>query len=139
MNRHLSRMIAMQTLYEWEFRDNNKLEEIEARNIKEYEDDADANFVNYLVSGVSEKKDKLDKEIEDSAPEWPLEQVSLIDRTILRIACFELKNAENIPAKVVINEAIELAKQFGGDNSSKFINGVLGSVYDNIEKINNKK
>lgn len=131
MNRHLSRMIAMQTLYEWDFRDDSNLEEVKKRNIHEYENDVDANFVNFLVDSVEKTLESLDKEIMLSAPEWPLEQISLIDKTILRIAVFELLHSENVPPKVAINEAVELAKQFGGENSGKFINGVLGTVYDN--------
>lgn len=133
MNRHLSRMIAMQTLYEWDFRGDMDVEPIKQRNIEEYKDDADANFVNYLVDGVSEKLDELDQKICKSAPEWPLEQISLIDKTILRIAIFELLYSKNIPPKVAINEAVELSKQFGGENSSKFINGVLGTVFDDSD------
>jgi N utilization substance protein B len=123
-------MIAMQTLYEWDFRGDDNLEAIKQRNINEYKEDADANFVNFLVNGVSEKLDSLDKKITESAPEWPLEQISLIDKTILRIAIYELLESKTVPPKVVMNEAIELSKQFGGENSSKFINGVLGTVYD---------
>ncbi len=124
-------MIAMQTLYEWDFRNQTNLDSIKQRNIDEYKEDADANFVNFLVNSVSEKLSKLDQKILESAPEWPLEQISLIDKTILRIAIFELLYSENVPPKVAINEAVELSKQFGGENSSKFINGVLGTVYDN--------
>lgn len=139
MNRHLSRMVAMQTLYEWDFRQSNNLNEIKERNITEYENDLDPEFVNYLVDGVVEKLTLLDQEIVNSAPEWPLEQISLIDKTILRISIFELLHSTNVPSKVAINEAVELAKQFGGENSSKFINGVLGTVYDNNDlKTKNK-
>jgi len=139
MNRHLSRMVAMQTLYEWDFRQSNNIDEIKKRNITEYENDLDPEFVNYLVDGVMEKLTLLDQEIVKSAPEWPLEQISLIDKTILRISIFELLHSTNVPSKVAINEAVELAKQFGGENSSKFINGVLGTVYDNNDlKTKNK-
>ena len=131
MNRHLSRMIAMQTLYEWDFRDGSDLDSVKQRNIEEYEKDVDSNFVDYIVEGVSGKMKELDEKIAASAQEWPLEQISLIDKTILRIAIFELLNSTNVPPKVAINEAVELSKQFGGENSSKFINGVLGTVYDN--------
>lgn len=130
MNRHLSRMIAMQTLYEWDFRDGSDLNSIKKRNVEEYEKDVDENFVVFLVDGVSSKLVELDQKIASSAPEWPLEQISLIDKTILRIAIFELFHSKNVPPKVVINEAVELSKQFGGENSSKFINGVLGTVFD---------
>lgn len=130
MNRHLSRMIAMQTLYEWEFRDGSDLIEITERNINEYKDDADDEFVNYLINGVVNNQKTIDDEIKKSAPEWPLEQISLIDKDILRIAIFELIHCDSVPPKVAINEAVELAKQFGNENSSKFINGVLGTIYD---------
>jgi len=131
-------MVAMQTLYEWDFRDNSDLEEIKKRNIKEYQNDVDDSFIKFVVDGVVDKKDIIDKDITKSAPEWPLEQISLIDKSILRVAIFELLYSENIPPKVAINEAVELSKQFGGENSSKFINGVLGSVYDN-HNIKNKE
>lgn len=130
MNRHLSRMVAMQTLYEWDFRDGCDLNSIKQRNITEYEKDVDSNFVDFLVDGVSGKLGELDEKIVVAAPEWPLEQISLIDKTILRIAIYELLYSTNVPPKVAINEAVELSKQFGGENSSKFINGVLGTVFD---------
>lgn len=131
MNRHLSRMVAMQTLYEWDFRPDSDLQKIKDRNINEYKDEVDEPFIDYLVNGIAEKKEDLDQEIVKSAPEWPLEQVSLIDKAILRVAIYELLHSENVPPKVAINEAVELAKQFGSENSSKFINGVLGTVFDN--------
>ena len=134
MNRHLSRMIALQTLYEWEFRAESELSEIKGRNVAEYEDKCEKEFVETLVSGVSKSKDELDLIINEAAPEWPIDQVSLIDRTVLRIAVFELLNLKDIPPKVAINEAVELSKEFGGENSSKFVNGVLGTVYKKFEK-----
>lgn len=123
----------MQTLYEWDFREGSDLDEIFQRNLQEYEGDADNNFVNFLVYGVKENVLALDKAICDSAPEWPIDQISLIDKSILRLAIFELIYAKNVPPKVVINEAVELAKQFSGENSSKFVNGVLGTIYDKYE------
>lgn len=128
-------MIAMQTLYEHEFRPGSVLDEIEKRNIDEYKNDADESFVKFLVDGVMSKIEILDSEIIKSAPEWPIEQISLIDKSILRISIFELLFSVNVPPKVAINEAVELSKQFGGENSSKFINGVLGTVYENNEKV----
>ena len=141
MNRHLSRMVAMQTLYEWEFRDDADLEEIKGRNIEEYEGDVDAEYVTNVVDKIVEKKDSLDQHIIECAPEWPLEQISLIDKTILRIAVYELLETNDVPAKVAINEAVELAKQFGNDNSSKFINGVLGTVFEKhgLDKLDKKE
>jgi len=134
MNRHLSRMVAMQTIYEWDFRQNEDLASITDRNINEYKDDVDDEYVRYTIKGISEKKDVIDAEIVKAAPEWPIDQISLIDKSILRVSIFELLYSPNMPSKVAINEAVELAKQFGGDNSSKFINGVLGTVYEGHEK-----
>ncbi len=136
-NRHLSRSIAMQTLYEWDFwgRDDSKMEEILDRNVKEFgpglEDDQ---FARALVAGVLAEREKIDKIIEKTAPEWPLEQINLIDRNVLRIGIYELLfgNREEVPPKVAINEAIELGKSFGGNTSGKFVNGVLGTIYREI-------
>jgi len=139
MNRHLSRMVTMQAIYEWNFRENADLNEILERSIAEFADDIDKGFVKSEIQGVSEKKAEIDKEIEKCAPEWPLAQLSAIDKSILEIAIFELLHSNDIPPKVSINEAIELAKQFGSNNSGKFINGVLGTVYDNHKEIIEKK
>ena len=133
-HRHLSRSIAMQTLYEWDFnnRDNSKIDEILERNIQEFgpglEDDK---FVRDLIKGVLENLDKIDAIIVKTAPEWPLEQINLVDRNILRLGIYELLygNRQEVPPKVAINEAIELAKSFGGETSGKFVNGVLGTIY----------
>ena len=135
-NRHLGRIIALQTLYEYDFRESAgdesvDLDEILARNLERYEDTIDdKDFVNKLVHGAGEKARELDETIQPIAPEWPLDQISRIDRTILRLALFELLHLQDlVPPKVAINEAVELAKAFGGDNSSKFVNGVLGTAY----------
>ena len=135
-NRHLGRIIALQTLYEFEFRrdcgdTSAELSEILERNLERYEDTVDDKaFVEKLVSGVNDNRDELDAKLQPIAPEWPLEQIARIDRSILRLALFELLNMQElVPPKVAINEAVELAKAFGGDNSSKFINGVLGTAY----------
>jgi transcription antitermination protein NusB len=133
-NRHLLRSIAMQCLYEWDFRGkNNKLtEEIIIHNIGEFgpgiDDDS---FIHSLVKGVLKHRDKIDKLIEKCAPEWPLEQVTIVDRNVLRMGIFELVfgNYEEVPPKVAINEAIELAKTYGGESSGRFVNGVLGTIY----------
>lgn len=135
-NRHLGRIIALQTLYEFEFRQDASdqtvsLDEILGRNLERYEDIVeDKAFVRTLVEGVSGQIKQLDETLQPIAPDWPLEQVARIDRTILRLSLFELLNLhEEVPPKVVINEAVELAKAFGSDNSSKFVNGVLGTAY----------
>jgi len=135
-NRHLGRIVALQTLYEYEFRIQSEdksasVDEILKRNLERYEQEIeDTDFVESLVHGVIEHQDALDDKIRPLAPEWPLEQVARIDRNILRLGLYELLyRAEQVPPKVAINEAVELAKAFGSDNSSKFINGVLGTAY----------
>lgn len=133
-NRHLGRIITLQTLYEQDFRsefpaDNFKLSEILERNIGRYHDTVDdQEFIKKLTQGVTDRADELDKQLQPLAPEWPLAQIARMDRVILRIGAYELIYGKDAPPKVVINEAVELAKAFGGDNSSKFVNGVLGSL-----------
>lgn len=150
-NRHLCRSIAMQSLYEWDFEsslidvpgqktkkfDKEKLTEILANNIEEYAEGLeDCSFAEDLVFGVFENMKKIDAVISKLAPEWPIEQVTIINRNVLRIGIYELKfgRRDDVPPKVAINEAIELAKTFGGQSSGKFINGVLGSLYKEIEE-----
>lgn len=134
-NRHLGRIITLQTLYEYDFRvsctdPDADLNEILQRNIERYKDSVDdTTFVESLVKGCNAAKDELDQIIQPIAPEWPLAQISRIDLTILRMSLYELTHMKDVPPKVVINEAVELAKAFGSDNSSKFINGVLGTAY----------
>ena len=138
-NRHLGRIIALQTLYEYEFRQNAhdeqvSLDEVLARNIERYERTIDDKaFVKRLVEGVEGQKEELDSIIQPIAPEWPIEHIARVDRTILRMAVYELKELGDIvPPKVAINEAVELAKAFGADSSSKFVNGVLGTAYKKL-------
>lgn len=136
-NRHLARSIAMQSLYEWDFwgKDKNKLKEAVEKNMAEFGPGMDgADFIQRLVKGVSENYPKLDKIIEKAAPEWPLEQITITDRNILRLGLYELLlgDRREVPPKVAINEAIELAKSFSGESSGKFVNGVLGTVYREI-------
>jgi N utilization substance protein B len=136
-NRHLCRSIAMQSLYEWDFKGRrpDQLDGIVKRNLKEFAPGLeDSQFVWRLIKGVIEYSPKIDKIIEKSAPEWPLEQITIIDRNVLRIGLYELLfgDRQEVPPKVAINEAIELAKTFGGESSGKFINGVLGTVYREI-------
>jgi N utilization substance protein B len=133
-NRHLSRSIAMQSLYEWDFngRDAGKLDDIIKKNIQEFGPGLDdTTFVEGLVRNTIKNQDKIDPLIEKCAPEWPLEQVTIVDRNILRLGIYELLfgNYEEVPPKVAINEAIELAKSFGGESSGRFVNGVLGTIY----------
>lgn len=136
-NRHLGRIIALQTLYEQEFRllcndKNFDLDQVMSRNISRYHDMVDDKaFIVQLVRGVDKRLEELDKVLQPLAPEWPLDQIARMDRVVLRIGAYELLNSEAVPPKVVINEAVELAKAFGGENSSKFINGVLGTLLRN--------
>lgn len=134
MNRHLSRIIAMQSLYEWDFRPQELLMEITKRNIERVGENSDKVFINELVNGVFNNMKMIDESIVKVAPEWPLEQISVVDKTIIRLAIFELLYASDVPPKVAINEAVELGKNFGGENSSKFINGVLGTLYRSSDR-----
>jgi transcription antitermination protein NusB len=121
----------MQTLYEWEFRDGQDLQSVMERNIAEFKTDVDVVYVQKVVSGVIGHLQEINDLILEAAPEWPLDQVARVDKNVLRVAIFEMlfDHEEDVPPRVSINEAIELGKTFGGESSSKFINGVLGSVY----------
>ncbi|HUB93720.1 MAG TPA: transcription antitermination factor NusB [Verrucomicrobiae bacterium] len=136
-NRHLGRIVALQTLYEQDFRreagDNNfDLGQVLKRNIARYESTVDdVFFIEELVHGVAKHEQGLDDELRPLAPEWPIEQIARMDRIVLRIGLYELTYEKDVPPKVVINEAVELAKAFGGENSSKFVNGVLGTALKN--------
>ncbi|MDD5098309.1 MAG: transcription antitermination factor NusB [Candidatus Pacebacteria bacterium] len=143
-SRHLSRSVAMQSLYEWDFhgREAGELDKMTEKNIQEFGQGLESfDFIWTLVNGVKENIETIDKIIEKTAPEWPIAQINILDRNILRIGIFELlyENKDEVPPKVAINEAIELAKNFGGENSRKFINGVLGTVYREIEEKQEKK
>jgi N utilization substance protein B len=139
-NRHLGRIIVLQTLYEQDFRkasDDSSfdLDEVLNRNINRYHkmvDDQD--FIKRLVKGINSKEQELDATLGPIAPDWPIDQIARMDRIVLHIGIYELMHEHDTPPKVIINEAVELAKSFGGDNSSKFINGVLGTVLRGIEE-----
>ena len=140
-NRHLGRIIALQTLYEYDFRERlgdetAKIDEILTRNLKRYEDRVDdKEFVRQLVMGVNKAGRQLDAIIAPVAPDWPLNQIAIVDRDVLRMAVFELSEFNGkIPPKVAINEAIELAKSFGAENSSRFVNGVLGTIWRHMNE-----
>lgn len=130
-NRHLARTIVLQALFEWDFNSQHeKAEDVLQFTQKEFAPDFDdQGFALQLLKEVIAKRKELDKLIAKFAPEWPLDQITLVDRNVLRIGIYELKFDQDIPPKVAINEAIELAKAFGGDASGKFVNGVLGSIY----------
>jgi N utilization substance protein B len=133
-NRHLGRIIALQTLYEYDFRlgagdTGVDLQAILARNIARYEGTVeDKGFIERLVQGINSKGAALDAALQPIAPEWPIDQIARMDRAVLRMGLYELLHEPDVPPKVVINEAVELAKAFGSENSSKFINGVLGTA-----------
>lgn len=133
-NRHLARTISVQTLYQWDFNNQEKdikdiMQDVKESFAPEFDDD---NFISHLVIGVLDHKDEIDQLITKFAPEWPLDQITIVDRNILRLGTFELRYDESIPAKVAINESIELAKTFGGESSGKFVNGVLGAIYKDM-------
>lgn len=139
-NRHLARSIALQSLFEWDFNRGvettaQPMDEVLGRNAGEFAPGmTDLTFITDLAHGVQEKQTELDTIIEKAAPDWPIDKISTIDRNVLRIGLFELLfgDRKEVPAKVAINEAIELAKTFGGDNSGRFVNGVLGAVYKEL-------
>ncbi len=145
-NRHLGRIVILQALYEYEMRlisndESADFAQILAKNMERYQEViGDKQFVDELGLGVAKVLDKLDKLLQPVAPEWPIAQISPIDRNILRIGTFELLfMTDTVPPKVAINEAIELAKSFGSDSSRSFVNGVLGTVYKNLTEDNKQQ
>ncbi len=133
-NRHLQRSVVMQSLFEWDFQgkhDENALA-ILRKNLEEFAPGLeDTVFSRSLMEGVLKHRKTIDELIEKCAPEWPLEQVTVVDRNILRLGIAELMfgNYDEVPPKVAINEAIELGKSFGSDSTARFVNGVLGTIY----------
>lgn len=134
--RQVGRSIVLQSLYEWDFHGRKTdLSDFLERDLKEFAPEIDeADFVRALGNGVVSKINEVDEIIKKAAPEWPIEQIAMIDRNILRIGLYELlfANREEVPPRVAINEAIELAKAYGGLNSGRFVNGVLGTIYREI-------
>ncbi len=131
-NRHLARSLALQSLYEWDFHQAEPERAIEnmERNLAEFAPDLDEKpFALALVKGVMDQRAAIDATITKFAPDWPLERITTADRNVLRIGTYELIFDQQIPSKVAINEAIELAKTFGGESSGKFVNGVLGAIF----------
>lgn len=133
-SRHLSRSVAMQSLYEWDFLGMEKgaLEGITEKNIEDFGKGLESNdFIWSLIRGVEGKIEEIDQIIAKTAPEWPINQINILDRNILRIGIYELlyEKVDEVPPKVAINESIELAKNFSGESSRKFVNGVLGTIY----------
>ncbi|MBQ3474422.1 transcription antitermination factor NusB [Candidatus Saccharibacteria bacterium] len=145
-NRHLGRVIVLQSLYEYELRTLAKDPEVDldiivAKNIEPYEKAlGDTEFVYNLARNVAENFEILDTALAPMAPEWPIESIAAIDRNVLRMGLYELSECgDSIPPKVAINEAVELAKAFGSENSSKFVNGVLGTAYKKLGIVEEKK
>ncbi len=142
ISRHLARIIAVQSLYEWDFREQqNNIAEIIEHNLAQFVDNPEKDksgieFAVDLIKNTIAKMDVIDPIIQKCAPEWPLEQITTVDRNILRLGIYELmfSDYKQTPPKVAINEAIELAKTFGGENSGRFVNGVLGTVYNELGK-----
>lgn len=136
--RHLIRTVVLQSLYEWDFYHQKKdITEILERNMAEFAPGVDEpEFGWRILSGVADHLKEIDNVIRKAAPEWPLDKIAIIDRNILRIGLSELLYADHdeVPPKVAINEAIELAKNYGGPNAARFINGVLGTIYREMEK-----
>ncbi|MEK7582882.1 MAG: transcription antitermination factor NusB [Patescibacteria group bacterium] len=136
-SRHLSRSIAMQSLYEWDFKGQHleALDDITQHNVAEFAPGMESGkFIKDLVHGAVSKLGEIDDIIQKAAPQWPIDQIAMVDRAVLRLGIYELLfgNHDEVPPKVAINESIELAKTFGGDSSGKFVNGVLGTIYREI-------
>jgi len=147
-NRHLSRIVAFQTMYEWNFLQRNCAEDLALttemhegmvpildRNYNEFAGSIESReFIDNLVWGVMDNAEKIDSILRPAAPEWPIDQIAIVDLIILRMGIYELLFTSEVPPKVAINEAVELAKAFGGENSSRFINGVLGTIFRASDK-----
>lgn len=137
-NRHLARTLAMQSLFEWDFRKLPKknIPEVVEYNYHEFAPEfADHGFTKKIVENVMKNLKQIDSYIAKYAPEWPLDQITIVDRNILRIGIYELVMDKDIPSKVAINEAIEIAKTYGGESSGKFVNGVLGSIFKDMGEV----
>ena len=136
-NRHLSRTVAMQSLYEWDF--NNRTDDLKSvveENLTRFAPGmSDTEFVYQLSNGVHDNLDEIDRAITKYAPEWPLEKIAPVDRNILRVGVFELMHLKDVPPKVAINEAVEMAKVFSGESSGKFVNGVLGAMFKELPAV----
>lgn len=130
-NRHLLRTVALQSLFEWDFNhQQGNLDEITDRMLLEFAPGADdAPFAKELIAGVIGHLEEIDNIIRETAPEWPLDQVTVMDRNVLRLGIYELMFTKDTPPKVAINEAVEMGKRFGGESSGKFVNGVLGTLF----------
>jgi len=152
-NRHLSRIVSFQTMYEWEFLAGKCTEDLTLgedihtglvpmldRNYNEFAASIESReFIDNLVWGVMDNREKIDSILVPAAPEWPIDQIALVDLVILRMGVYELLFTGEVPPKVAINEAVELAKAFGGEHSSRFVNGVLGTIFRASDKYDPKE
>ena len=132
--RRRARSLALQALYEIDVSGHKPADVVERLLVDEELPKDIIKFILAIVTGVIDNKDTLDQRIREHAPAWPIEQLPVIDRNILRLAIFEILIDNKVPVKVAINEAVELAKTFGADRSSKFVNGVLGSISTSVSK-----
>lgn len=137
-SRTKARSVALQVLYECDMTGHSPVEVLEERLLDEQLDDTLADFSRQIIQGVIPISDRMDVFIAEHAPEWPMDQVAIIDRNILRIALWEFAVENCTPIKVAINEAIELAKMYGSDSSPRFVNGVLGSLANRQQEILHK-
>lgn len=137
-NRHLSRIIVMQSIYEKDFRPKVDVFDVAKRNIKAFDEECDLEYIDLSLKSIIDNLSKIDEIISKAAPEWPIDQIAKIDTAILRVAVNELLFVQEIPPKVVINEAVEIAKTYGSENSSKFVNGVLGALYKQDKRFEEK-
>lgn len=136
-NRHLLRTALMQALYECEFHPDRKLPDVLDRRLADLQPaEADRTYIEQAAAGLAKHTKDIDRLIVKHAPEWPLEQIAAIDRAVLRLGIYEVLWSDEVPPKVAINEAVEIAKQYGGENSGSFVNGVLGTVYRGSDKYN---
>ena len=134
-NRHFARIVTMQSVFEWQARKNGSLVDMALRNAQVYDfPDNNVEFIRKLATGVEERIEEVEEIIKTAAPEWPLHQIAQVDQAILKVAIYELLFDSEVPPKAAINEAVEVAKQYGGESSYKFINGVLGSVFRSSSK-----
>ena len=150
-SRSLSRSLVLQTLFEWDFYESQEaIKDLEKKDIKEIfkrnletvgSGLEDIEYPKNLLQGVLNHLNEINQLITEGAPEWPLKQINIVDRNVLRIGIYELLFADKkeVPPKVAINEAVELAKVFGGDSSKRFVNGVLGTIYNQIEELKKEK
>lgn len=133
-NRHLSRIIVMQTIYEKDFRPQVDAYDVAKRNLEAFGEECDLEYIDHALKGIYDHQKEINQIIVKYAPEWPIEQIATIDCSILKVAIYELLYDREIPPKVIINEAVEIAKTYGSDNSSKFVNGVLGALFKEDER-----